>query len=404
MSFDSNCSQMASPILVHRVASPFSPRTNSIAYSSESLNNAGGSDLASGPSVLEIISLAPEHREFAHLNIPDDCKEVLANACAPSTIKTYSMKWKRFCTWCETANLHPLEATPEQILPFFLHLARLGLSHSTLKVFLAAISRYRQDGSTSLYSSRIIQQFFKGLFRMFPPIWRPPPAWHLNVVLAQFMRHPFEPIHKADLKHVTWKVSLLLALTSAKRVSDIQAFTIEKPFLLFSPSSVILRTNPSFMPKVPSDFHLNYPVTLKTFFPDPQTPAERSLHTLDVKRCIKFYLQWTSSCRKSSQLFVAYGRMHQGQPVSKPTIARWITETIVFCHQQAGRPLSSPPHAHSTRAVSSSTALFAGVPLDQICRAATWSSLHTFTKHYCLEAASDIDTSVGQAVLRNLFQ
>lgn len=238
---------------------------------------------------------------------------------------------------------------------------------------------------------------------MFPPVRHPPQAWHLNIVLAQLLRHPFEPIHKVDIKFVSWKLAILLALTSARRVSDIHAFTIDKPFLQFTPSAVILRTNPTFIPKVPSDFHLNQPIILKTFFPDPQTPGEQALHTLDIKRCIKFYLQRTSATRKSRPLFVAYGRFRQGLPVSKATLARWISATIAFCHQRAGRPLPSTPRAHSTRAMSSSTALFAGVPLYQICRAATWSSLHTFTRHYYLEAASEIDSSVGQAVLRNLF-
>lgn len=165
-----------------------------------------------------------------------------------------------------------------------------------------------------------------------------------------------------------------------------------------------LRTNPAFIPKVPSDFHLNEPVILRSFFPNPQTPAERSLHSLDLMRCIKFYIQRTASFRKSDQLFVAYGPMRKGHPVTKQTIARWISAAIAFCHQKAGKPLPAPVRAHSTRAVSSSTALFAGVPLHQICRAATWTSRHTFTQHYCLQTVDSADAAVGQAVLRNLFK
>ncbi|XP_078515458.1 uncharacterized protein LOC144780831 [Lissotriton helveticus] len=115
------------------------------------------------------------------------------------------------------------------------------------------------------------------------------------------------------------------------------------------------------------------------------------------------YLCRTAPFRRSDQLFIAYGRMRKGRPVTKPTIARWISSAMIFCHQQAGKPLQSSVRAHSTRAMSSSTALFAGVPLRQICRAATWSNRHTFTKHYCLDAINEVDTAVGQAVLRHLF-
>ncbi|XP_078523323.1 uncharacterized protein LOC144792272 isoform X2 [Lissotriton helveticus] len=41
--------------------------------------------------------------------------------------------------------------------------------------------------------------------------------------------------------------------------------------------------------------------------------------------------------------------------------------------------------------------------LKDICRAATWYSVHTFTKHYCLDSAWKEDAAVGQAVLRHLF-
>ncbi|KAJ1080678.1 hypothetical protein NDU88_000872, partial [Pleurodeles waltl] len=55
----------------------------------------------------------------------------------------------------------------------------------------------------------------------------------------------------------------------------------------------------------------------------------------------------------------------------------WIGLSIQFCHAQTGKPLRSRVRAHSTRAVATSAALFAGVPLHSICRAATWSSQHT---------------------------
>lgn len=216
--------------MVYRTSPSVRERSHLATTNTESTDHARWSNMAPGPNVLEVDGLAPEHLEFAHLDISDDCKEVLANARAPSTVKTYSLKWKRFCNWCRTVNLHPLYATSAQILPFFLHLARLGLSHSTLKVFLAAISRFRQDGSSSLYSTRITKQFFKGLFRLFPPVRRPPPAWHLNVVLTQLMRHPFEPIHRADMKFVTWKVALLLALTSARHVERHSRFYYRSAF------------------------------------------------------------------------------------------------------------------------------------------------------------------------------
>ena len=89
------------------------------------------------------------------------------------------------------------------------------------------------------------------------------------------MRSPFEPINRSEFKFLSWKIATL-ALTSC-RVGEIQAFTITEPFLQFKEDRGELRTNSKFIPKVPSSFHLNEPVILKTFFPYPQDVAERAL-------------------------------------------------------------------------------------------------------------------------------
>lgn len=52
--------------------------------------------------------------------------------------------------------------------------------------------------------------------------------------------------------------------------------------------------------------------------------------------------------------------------------------------------------AHSTRGVSSSWALHRGVSVSEICRAAGWSSVHTFVRFYMLNVT---ESPVSQAVL-----
>ncbi len=61
------------------------------------------------------------------------------------------------------------------------------------------------------------------------------------------------------------------------------------------------------------------------------------------------------------------------------------------------RSLPSPLdiRAHSTRGVASSTALFRGVTLEDICMAAGWSSPHAFVRFYNL----DVNTAPGSQVL-----
>lgn len=127
-------------------------------------------------------------------------------------------------------------------------------------------------------------------------------------------------------------------------------------FLQFKQDRVILPTNPKFVPKVPSDFHLNEPIVLRTFFPNPQTAAERALHSLDLKRCLKFYLDRTKTFRKSNQLFVAYSRPRKGLPLTKQSISQMDLWSDYFL---------SP--------ASRSTLAFETIPLGQFLR--PWHSL-----------------------------
>ena len=72
------------------------------------------------------------------------------------------------------------------------------------------------------------------------------------MVLDSLSHHPFEPLEVVGMKFVSLKVLLLLALTTAKHVSDLQALSIRPSCLQFAPgvSKVCLRPNPDFVPKV----------------------------------------------------------------------------------------------------------------------------------------------------------
>uniref|UniRef100_A0A8C3FB52 NADH dehydrogenase [ubiquinone] iron-sulfur protein 6, mitochondrial n=1 Tax=Chrysemys picta bellii TaxID=8478 RepID=A0A8C3FB52_CHRPI len=91
----------------------------------------------------------------------------------------------------------------------------------------------------------------------------------------------------------------------------------------------------------------------------------------------------------------------KGSPVSSQRLSSWITSCIRTCYDLAG---VSAPHltAHSTRAQASSTAFLAQVPIQDICRAAVWSSVHTFTAHYALVQQSRDDAAFGSVVLHTV--
>src|SRR4029434_4954509 len=153
------------------------------------------------------------------------------------------------------------------------------------------------------------------------------PSWDLLVVLRALTGPPFEPLETVDIKFVSLKIALLLALASAKRVGDMQALSVNPSYLQFSIAGdkVVMRPNAAYTPKVVATPFRNQVIELAVVSPSPFAPAEE-------ERLNKL-------------------------------------------------------RAHSTRGVSSSWALLKGVSVEEICKAASWSSRHTFIRFYMLDVA-----------------
>ncbi len=155
---------------------------------------------------------------------------------------------------------------------------------------------------------------------------------------------------------------------------------------------VTLRPRPGYIPKVLSTSFRSQVVTLHSFHPPPFASSEdERLHMLCPVRALKLYVDRFKVCRKSSQLLVCFGTGRRGLA----TISHWVRDAISLAYEARNLPSPLSLRAHSTRDIASSQALFRGVPLEDICVAAGWSSPHTFVKFYNL----DVDTAPGSQIL-----
>ena len=193
---------------------------------------------------------------------------------------------------------------------------------------------------------------------------------------------------------------MLVAVTSARRVSELQALSIIEPFLTIFQDRVVLRTDPGFLPKVASAFHRTQEIVLPTFCPAPSCPKERDFHTLDVKRCLVHYLEITREFRKANSLFVVFSRARKGYGASKNTLARWLRIAIHKAYKAMDIEPPTGVVAHSTRAVATSWAERAGASPEHICKAATWRSYSTFTRNYRMDLLAAAEQSFGRKVLQ----
>lgn len=106
-------------------------------------------------------------------------------------------------------------------------------------------------------------------------------------------------MHKMELKFLTVKTVLLIAITLLHRVSELQALTILEPSLQIHKD--ILRTNTQFVPKVILPFQVNQSIQLPAFFQDdPKTQAERALLWTCVEHLCTTYRGPKQSVRGTS--------------------------------------------------------------------------------------------------------
>lgn len=97
------------------------------------------------------------------------------------------------------------------------------------------------------------------------------PSWDLSVVLDDLTGPPFEPLVSASERILTLKTVLLLALTSLKRIRDLQAMLVSTPCMDIAPGlvKVLLCLRLGYLPKVASTSFLSQVIMLQSFFPLP---------------------------------------------------------------------------------------------------------------------------------------
>ena len=348
------------------------------------------------------MGLAREGAPFEVAGLPQNVIETILSARAASTRRRYNTAWQLFVRWCSDrpGGVLPFQASVALILTYLQEFLDRSLGLSSVKVNLAAISAYHLGVNNSPVSEHpLVRQFMKGVMHLRPVTRSLVPSWDLTLVLDALTKDPFEPLETVDLKFLSLKTALLVALATAKRASDIHALSVNVSCMRFSGNDtrVTVRPNLSFLPKnFPSGCE---PVELVAFHPPPFASEEdERLNCLCPVRALRLYRARTAPFRLGDQLFVAWAPQAQrkGKPITKVRLSQWIVEAIQLAYASSGVELPDGLRAHSTRGMSASWALAKGVPIQDVCAAASWATPSTFATYYNIDVAP---TDLAHAVL-----
>ncbi len=104
------------------------------------------------------------------------------------------------------------------------HMATVGLAPEGAQYLEAGLTAGAVE--TLLSSRAPSTRILRGARRMRPATRSKVPTWDLAVVLGALAEAPFEPLELAEAKHLTLKMAFLLAITSLRRVGDLQALSV----------------------------------------------------------------------------------------------------------------------------------------------------------------------------------
>ena len=340
-------------------------------------------------SRLEIIQRSHSHRGFS-----EEASHRMARAQKASSIAVYEGKWKAFTHWCKGRNANPLKADAQLVADFLCHLHNeKKLAYSTIEGYRTAIrstvlAARSEDINGDQRLSALMANFARDRSKRKSSI----PNWDLSLVLLMLTKQPFEPIHKASIKHVTWKTVFLVALASGKRRGELHAIRRE---ILHTKDwrSVTLVPDTEFVAKTElgnKGADVLKPITFPalTKLLDASMQEDRSLCPV---RAIKQYLELTKESRgPRRKLFIAYkAGWDNTKEIHANTVSTWIKKVILMAYENASEEDKKVMKvtAHQVRGMAASWALHRNVAMEAVMDACSWKAHNTFTQYYLKDLA-----------------
>ena len=203
--------------------------------------------------------------------------------------------------------------------------------------------------------------------------------------MLRYLNSPhFEPLSQASLRALSLKTVFLLALATAKRVSELQALS---SIVTFVGVDACLSYIPQFVAKLES-LKRSIPLSfLVKSLSDFAAGLDADLLLCPV-RALHFYLDRTHSLSPLRQrLFVSPRR--PSRAMSKNAVSFFLREVI---HDAgASRPEVGSVRAHEVRSVPTSVAFHRNWSVSSVLESATWSSSSVFSSFYLHDIQHEYD-------------
>ncbi|XP_066932297.1 integrase/recombinase xerD homolog [Clytia hemisphaerica] len=299
--------------------------------------------------------------QLASKGVSEKSSDLIVNSRRSGTQSHYKSAWGKWASWCMEQKIDPVRCPVKHILDFLTDLCTKGLQYSTIGGYRSAISAFHEncDGS-SIGEHPLVKRLMVGIFNKRPPQPRYGFTWDVETVLRYINGLDSSTI---DIKLLSLKLTVLLALTGASRASELNI--LDTKFLSKYSSVYIFELDGVTKTQKPGDS----PTKIKLF----RFQENLSLcvcHTIDE------FLSRTKE-RRGTETRLLISHIKPYRRVSTDTVSRWL-KTIIGLAGIDTKIFKG----HSTRSATTSKASSLGISVREILERANWTNESTFQKFY----------------------
>ena len=300
-----------------------------------------------------------------------------------STCLNYQARWGTYRKWCK--DFHHRSSSPSiaKIADFLTYMFKnKGAALSTIKGYRAMLAAVFKFPLPEISSSPVLKDLVRSFEISAPRPIFPPPPWDLDKVLEFLSGPPFEPLARASFLNKTKKALFLLAMATAKRVSELQALSFS---VSFQDEDLVLYYDPFFRAKMESVIN---PLPRSVVVPSLSDFAGDLPERLHCPvRAVKYLRK---AARSASfippRLFVS--PKNPKRSMSKNAMSFYLRQLII----DSGAVSSArPPRAHDIRGIATSLNYYSNLSLTSLMQVATWKSKRVFASRYLKEVSATQD-------------
>ena len=300
-----------------------------------------------------------------------------------STRLNYQARWGTYRKWCRDFGHRSSSPSIAKIAEFLTYMfKRKGAALATIKGYRAMLSAVFKFPLPEISTSPILKDLILSFEISAPRPLFPPPPWDLDKVLQYLSGPPFEPLARASFLDKTKKALFLLAIATAKRVSELQALLFS---VAFQGEDLVLYYDPFFRAKTES---ASNPLPRSVIVPSLSDFAGDLPERVQCPvRAIKFLRKAARSASYiPSRLFVSPRNLERA--MSKNAMSFYLRQLII---DSGAVSTSLPPRAHDIRGIATSLNYYSNLSLSNLMQVATWKSNRVFASWYLKEVSATQD-------------